>query len=63
MLIVVPLPKCGTQEGGLREQHMDVIFPRVGVYIHSGLISLIPGGEGGKGWAIISSKCRHCSSH
>lgn len=46
MLIVVPLPKCGTQEGGLREQHMGVILPWVGIYIHSGLISLILGG----GW-------------
>lgn len=48
MLIEDPLPKCGAQEGGLREQHMGVTLPRVGVYIQNGLIFTFFGGGLGR---------------
>lgn len=60
VLIEDPLPKCGAQEGGLREQHMGVTLPRVGVYIQNGLIfTFFGGGWGGWGkvWDTSPGKC------
>lgn len=47
MLIVVPPPQVRSCGRGLREQHMGVILPRVGVYIQCAHFHLFQGGYGG----------------
>lgn len=46
MLIVVPPPQVRSCGQGLREQHMGVILPRVGVYIQCAHFHLFQGGGG-----------------